>query len=201
MSEEKKPGPDMPKGRMEAFTDGVVAIIITIMVLELKVPAGHDVAALAASLPVFLAYVLSYINVGLYWNNHHHMMQAVERVNGRALWANLFLLFWLSLVPFVIRWMDESGLAALPAAAYGVVFAMAAIGYLWLQAEIIACNRQDSFLAAAIGEDRKGKASLAFYLVAVALAFIEPSISIAIYVAIAAMWFIPDRRIERLYEG
>jgi uncharacterized membrane protein len=140
MPETQKPGRGMPKGRMEAFTDGVVAIIITIMVLELKVPAGHDFAALAASLPVFLAYVLSYINIGLYWNNHHHLLQAAERVNGRALWANLFLLFWLSLAPFVIRWMDESGFAALPCAAYGVVFAMAAIGYFWLQAEIIACT-------------------------------------------------------------
>jgi uncharacterized membrane protein len=201
MPETLKPGRGMPKGRMEAFTDGVVAIIITIMVLELKVPAGHDFAALAASLPVFLAYVLSYINIGLYWNNHHHLMQAVERVNGRALWANLFLLFWLSLAPFVIRWMDESEFAALPTAAYGVVFAMAAIGYFWLQAEIIACNGPESILAAAIGDDRKGKLSLTLYLLAIPLAFITPWLSIAIYIAIAAMWFVPDRRIERLHAG
>jgi uncharacterized membrane protein len=201
MPETQKSGPGMSKGRMEAFTDGVIAIIITIMVLELKVPAGHDLAALAASLPVFLAYVLSYINVGLYWNNHHHLMQAVERVNGRALWANLFLLFWLSLVPFVIRWMDESDFTALPTAAYGVVLAMAAIGYFWLQREVIACNGPDSVLAAAIGEDRKGHLSLALYILAIPLAFISPWIAIALYVAVAAMWFIPDRRIEKLAQG
>ncbi|MGA2636618.1 TMEM175 family protein [Methylocella sp.] len=197
MPETQQPGRGMPKGRMEAFTDGVVAIIITIMVLELKVPAGHDFAALAASLPVFLAYVLSYINIGLYWNNHHHLMQAVERVNGRALWANLFFLFWLSLAPFVIRWMDESGFVALPTAAYGVVFVMAGIGYTWLQAEIIACNGPNSILAAAIGDDRKGKLSLALYFIAIPLAFVTPWLSIAIYIVITALWFVPDKRIEQ----
>jgi uncharacterized membrane protein len=186
---------------MEAFTDGVLAIIITVLVLELRVPHGDDLAALAASLPVFLAYVLSYINVGLYWANHHHLLQAVERVNGRALWANLFLLFWLSLVPFVIRWIDESGLTAMPTAAYGVVLALAAIGYFWLQAEVIAVNGPDSVLAAAIGDDRKGKLSLALYLLAIPLAFLAPVLSIAIYVAIAALWFNPDRRIERYADG
>jgi len=201
MPETQKPGRGMAKGRMEAFTDGVVAIIITIMVLELKVPAGHDFAALVASLPVFLAYVLSYINIGLYWNNHHHLMQAVERVNGRALWDNLFLLFWLSLAPFVIRWMDESDFSALPTAAYGVVFAMAAIGYFRLQAEIIRCNGPDSVLAAAIGDDRKGKLSLTLYILAIPLAFASPWLSITIYVGIAALWFVPDKRIERLHEG
>ncbi len=201
MPEAQKPGRGMPKGRMEAFTDGVIAIIITIMVLELKVPAGHDFAALAASLPVFLAYVLSYVNIGLYWNNHHHLMQAVERVNGRALWANLFLLFWLSLAPFAIRWMDDSAFAALPTAAYGVVFAMAAIGYFWLQAEVAACNGPDSILATAIGDDRKGRLSLTLYLLAIPLAFVSPWLSIAIYVAIAAMWFVPDSRIERFLKG
>ena len=201
MPETQRPGRGMSKGRMEAFTDGVVAIIITIMVLELKVPAGHDFAALAASLPVFLAYVLSYINIGLYWNNHHHLMQAVEHVNGRALWANLFLLFWLSLAPFAIRWMDESDFSALPTAAYGVVFAMAAIGYFQLQAEGIRCNGPHSILVAAIGDDRKGKLSLTLYLLAIPLAFASPWLSIAIYVAISALWFVPDKRIERLHEG
>jgi uncharacterized membrane protein len=196
MAETQKPARGMAKGRMEAFTDGVVAIIITIMVLELKVPAGHDFAALAASLPVFLAYVLSFINVGLFWNNHHHLMQAVRWVNGRALWANLFLLFWLSLVPFVIRWMDENDYTALPTAAYGLVLAMAAIGYNSLQREIIACNGADTFLADAIGDDRKGKLSLALYFMAIPLAFASPWLSIAIYILIAALWFAPDRRIE-----
>lgn len=198
MPETEKPGLGMEKGRMEAFTDGVVAIIITIMVLELKVPPGHDLAALAASLPVFLAYVLSYINVGLYWNNHHHLMQPVQHVNGRALWANLFLLFWMSLIPFVIRWMDESGFTALPTAAYGVVMVMSAVGYFSLQKEIIACNGgPDSVLAAAIGKDRKGNLSLALYLLAVPLAFISPWLAISLYFAVAAIWFIPDRRIEK----
>src|ERR1700680_3491470 len=132
----------MNAARLEAFTDGVVAIIITIMVLEIRVPHGSDLAALQAGLPVFLAYVLSYVNVGIFWNNHHHMLQATERVDGRVLLANLFLLFWLSLLPFVIRWMDEAGLTALPTAAYGVVLAMAAIGYTLLQSAIVACNGQ-----------------------------------------------------------
>ena len=142
---------------------------------------------------MFLAYVLSYINVGLYWNNHHHLMQAVERVNGRALWANLFLLFWLSLAPFVIRWMDESAFAALPTAAYGVVLAMAAIGYFCCRRESSPATGPNSALAAAIGDDRKGKLSLALYVIAIPLAFLAPWISIAIYVAIAAIWFVPDR--------
>ncbi len=203
MPDIEKPGLGMPKGRMEAFTDGVVAIIITIMVLELKVPAGHDVAALAVTLPVFFAYVLSYINIGLYWNNHHHLMQAVERVNGRALWANLFLLFWMSLIPFVIHWMDESDFyPPLPTAAYGVVMVMSAVGYFRLQKEIIACNGgPDSVLAAAIGKDRKGNLSLALYLLAIPSAFVSPWLAIALYVAVAAIWFIPDRRIEKFGQG
>ncbi len=186
----------MSKGRLEAFTDGVIAIIITIMVLELKVPEGHDLAALQASLPVFLAYVLSYVNVGIYWNNHHHLLHACERVNGKVLWINLFLLFWLSLVPFVIRWMDESGLTPLPTAAYGVILAMAAIAYFWLQWSIADCNGPDSMIRAAIGRDWKGKLSLALYVTAIPLAFVEPLISVALYIAVALMWFIPDRRIE-----
>src|ERR1700751_4261441 len=152
----------MTKGRLEAFTDGVVAIIITIMVLEMKVPPGADIAALQEALPIFLTYVLSYINIGIFWNNHHHMLHATERVDGRVLWANLFLLFWLSLVPFVIRWMDEAGITALPTAAYGLVLAMAAVGYTLLQATIVAANGGDnSKLATAVGTDFKGKASLA----------------------------------------
>jgi uncharacterized membrane protein len=187
----------MSKGRLEAFTDGVVAIIITIMVLELKVPQGADLAALQASAPVFLAYVLSFVNVGIFWNNHHHMLQASERIDGAVLWANLFLLFWLSLVPFVIRWMDETGFTSLPTAAYGIVLAMSAIGYTWLQSRIIAVNGKSSKLAAAVGSDFKAKISLALYIVSVPLAFVSPWISIAIYVIVALIWLVPDRRIER----
>jgi uncharacterized membrane protein len=186
----------MDKGRIEAFTDGVIAIIITIMVLEMKAPHGADFAALQSSLPVFLAYVLSYINVGIFWNNHHHMFHATERINGRVLWANLFLLFWLSLIPFVIRWIDETGITPLPTAAYGAVLAMAAVGYSQLQRAIIACNGRSSRLATALGNDLKGKASLATYVASVPLAFLNPWLAIALYAAIAVMWFVPDRRIE-----
>jgi uncharacterized membrane protein len=186
----------MSKGRLEAFTDGVIAIIITIMVLELKVPQGTDFSALQASVPIFLAYVLSFVNVGIYWNNHHHMLHATDRIDGRVLWANLFLLFWLSLVPFVIRWMDETGITALPTAAYGVVLLMAAIGYTLLQTAIVACNGRSSKLATAIGNDFKGKLSLALYIAAIPLAFVSPWIAVGIYVAIALVWFVPDRRIE-----
>jgi uncharacterized membrane protein len=191
----------MTAARLEAFTDGVVAIIITIMVLELRVPHGADLAALEADLPVFLAYVLSYVNVGIFWNNHHHMLHLTERVNGRVLWANLALLFWLSLVPFVIRWIDEAGLTALPTAAYGVVLACAAVSYLVLQREIIAFNGRDSRLALALGSDTKGKLSLTAYLAAVVLAWWRPWVAIALYVAVALLWFIPDRRIESLVKS
>ncbi len=190
----------MGKGRLEAFTDGVMAIIITIMVLELKVPHGASFEALWESVPVFLAYVLSYINVGIFWNNHHHMLHATARIDGRVLWANLFLLFWMSLVPFVIRWIDEAGFVALPTAAYGVVLAMAAVGYVLLQQAIIACNGSDSKLAKAVGRDLKGKVSLAIYVAAIPLAFVRPWISIVLYVVIAAMWLVPDRRIELVPE-
>jgi uncharacterized membrane protein len=186
----------MSKGRLEAFTDGVIAIIITIMVLEMKVPHGADMAALQSSLPVFLAYALSYINVGIFWNNHHHMMHAAERISGRVLWANLFFLFWLSLVPFVIRWIDEEGIVALPTAAYGVVLIMAAIGWGQLQRGLVACNGTDSRLARALGNDLKGKASMVAYVLAVPLAFVSPWIAIFLYVSITFFWFIPDRRIE-----
>jgi uncharacterized membrane protein len=188
----------MDKGRLEAFTDGVIAIIITIMVLELKVPPGADLAALQSSVPIFLAYVLSYVNVGIFWNNHHHMLHATARINGRVLWANLFMLFWLSLVPFVIRWIDEASSEALPTAAYGIVLAMASIGYILLQSAIVACNGRNSPLAAAVGRDLKGKLSLALYVIAVPLAFVRPWIAIVLYIATAAAWFVPDRRIESL---
>jgi uncharacterized membrane protein len=188
----------MGKGRLEAFTDGVIAIIITIMVLEMKVPQGADLAALRADLPVFLVYGLSYVNVAIFWNNHHHMLHATGRVDGRVLWANLFLLFWLSLVPFVIRWMDETGFAALPTAAYGIVLAMAAVGYTLTQRALIASNGKDSPLAAALGSDLKGKASLGLYIAAIPLAFLSPWLAIALYIVVALMWFVPDRRIEPL---
>ena len=186
----------MDKQRLEAFTDGVIAIIITIMVLELKVPVGSDFSSLASGLPVFLAYALSFANVGIFWNNHHHMLHATERINGTVLWANLFLLFWLSIVPFVIRWMDETHFAAAPTAAYGLVLAMAAIAYLVLERSIIACNGPDSKLARAVGNDLKGKVSLSVYALAILLAYARPWIALVLYVVVAVMWFIPDRRIE-----
>jgi uncharacterized membrane protein len=186
----------MNKGRVEAFTDGVIAIIITIMVLELKVPHGADFSALKESAPVFLAYVLSFVNVGIFWNNHHHMLHAAKHVDGRVLWANLALLFFMSLVPFVIRWIDEAGMVAAPVAAYGVVLTGAGATYSLLQTAIIASN-PDSVLPKVIGSDWKGKSSIAGYLLAIPLAFASPWISIALYVAIAAMWLVPDRRIER----
>ena len=188
----------MGKGRLEAFTDGVIAIIITIMVLEIKTPPGSDLAALQSELPIFLAYALSYINVGIFWNNHHHMLHASARVDGKVLWANLFVLFWLSLIPFVIRWMDETGIEPLPTASYGVVLAMASIGYVWLQAALVACNGAGAPLATAVGRDLKGKISLALYILAIPLAFVRPWIAIVLYVANAMTWFVPDRRIESL---
>ncbi|MBV8307022.1 MAG: DUF1211 domain-containing protein [Gammaproteobacteria bacterium] len=186
----------MEPARLEAFTDGVVAIIITIMVLEIRVPHGADLASLQADVPVLLAYVLSYVNVGIFWNNHHHMLHVTERVNGRVLWANLGLLFWLSLVPFVIRWIDETGFTPLPTAAYGVVLACAAVNYHVLQSQIIAVNGPDSRLARALGSDFKGKLSIALYLAGIALAFLRPWIAIALYVSVALLWLVPDTRIE-----
>lgn len=188
----------MNTARLEAFTDGVVAIIITIMVLEIRVPHGGDLAALRAGLPVLSAYVLSYVNVGIFWNNHHHMLHVTERVNGKVLWANLALLFWLSLVPFVIRWIDETGFTALPTAAYGVVLLCAAVSYQILQQQLIAYNGRDSRLAAAVGADFKGKLSLILYLAAIVLAFVRPWMAITLYVAVALLWLVPDRRIESL---
>jgi len=188
----------MNAARLEAFTDGVVAIIITIMVLEIRVPHGSDLAALQAGLPVLSAYVLSYVNVGIFWNNHHHMLHITERVNGKVLWANLALLFWLSLVPFVIRWIDEMGFTALPTAAYGVVLLCAAVSYQILQQQLIAYNGRDSRLATAVGADFKGKLSLILYLAAIVLAFVRPWMAITLYVAVALLWLVPDRRIESL---
>jgi uncharacterized membrane protein len=187
----------MKSSRLEAFTDGVVAIAITIMVLNLRVPQGATFGALHASAPVFLAYVLSFINVGLYWNNHHHLLQATENIDGRVLWANLFLLFWLSLVPFVIRWIDAAGIAPMPVAAYGLVLGMAAVGY-WLMARaIIAVNGRDSVVGQALGDDRKGKLSLLGYAIGTPLSFVSPLIAIGIYIVIVAVWLVPDRRIEQ----
>ncbi len=188
----------MEKGRVEAFTDGVLAIVITIMVLEMKVPDGADLKALEHSAPILLTYALSFTNVGIFWNNHHHMLQASDHVNGKVLWANLFLLFWMSLVPFVIRWMDESHFAALPTASYGVVLAMSAVGYLILEWTLIACNGPDSQLARAVGSDVKGMVSLAMYLAAIPLSWARPWIAIALYVVVALIWITPDRRIEKV---
>jgi uncharacterized membrane protein len=188
----------MEPARLEAFTDGVVAIIITIMVLEIRVPHGANLAALQADVPVLLAYVLSYVNVGIFWNNHHHMLNVTERVDGRVLWANLALLFWLSLVPFNIRWIDEEGFSPLPIAAYGVVLACAGFSYNILQRQIIAANGPDSVLAKALGNDLKGRLSIVLYLAAIVLAFVQPWLAMVLYVTVAAMWLVPDRRIEAL---
>ena len=190
----------MTKGRLEAFSDGVIAIIITIMVLELKVPHGTDWAALRPLVPVFLTYVMSYVYVGIYWNNHHHMLHAAERINGAVLWANLHLLFWLSLVPFVTGWMGENHFATIPTAAYGVVLLMAAIAYTILARLLVAHHGPTSRLARAIGSDRKGNASLAAYVVAIPMAFFEEWISYAIYIGVALTWLVPDRRIESVVE-
>jgi uncharacterized membrane protein len=187
----------MTKGRMEAFSDGVVAIIITIMVLELDVPHGVGLADLRPVLPALLSYVLSFIYVGIYWNNHHHMLNAVRTVNGPILWANLHLLFWQSLVPFATAWLGENGLAAMPAAVYGGVLLMSAVAYSILATLLVRHEGPDSDLAQAFGRDWKGKISVVLYIAAIALAFVVPVVSIALYVAVAAIWFIPDRRIER----
>jgi uncharacterized membrane protein len=188
----------MEKGRLEAFTDGVIAIIITIMVLEMKVPLGATLTAMAAGFPVFLAYALSYTNVGVFWNNHHHMLQATERIDGRVLWMNLLLLFWISLIPFAIRWMDETHFASLPTAIYGVVLVLTGISYLLLERAIVACNGPDSKLAKAIGGDLKTKLSLSVYAVAILAAFYRSWIAIALYILITMVWFVPDKRIERI---
>ncbi|HTY02778.1 MAG TPA: TMEM175 family protein [Rhodocyclaceae bacterium] len=191
----------MGKNRLEAFSDGVLAIIITIMVLELKVPHSAEIAALADLLPVFLTYVLSFVYLGIYWNNHHHMLHTVRRVSGGILWANLHLLFWLSLFPFATGWMGENHFAAVPTATYGFVLLMAAIAYWLLQRAIIVTQGGDSLLARAVGRDFKGKMSPLFYLAAIPAAFVAPAISEFLYVAVALMWLIPDRRIERVVDS
>lgn len=188
----------MHKGRMEAFSDGVIAILITIMVLELRVPHGADFATLAPLLPVFLSYLLSFLYVGIYWNNHHHMLQTCRTVTGPILWANLHLLFWLSLIPFATGWMGENHFAAAPAALYGVVLFMASAAYWILQKLIIAAQAPDSLLKRAIGRDWKGKISPTLYAVAIIATCWSASIAIALYVLVALMWLVPDRRIERL---
>jgi uncharacterized membrane protein len=189
------------KGRLEAFSDGVIAIIITIMVLELKLPHGEDWAVLKSLLPVFLSYVLSYVYVGLYWNNHHHLFHATQRINGKILWANLHLLFWLSLIPFVTSWLGENHAASLPAACYGVVLLLAAIAYNLMEHLIMIEQGRKSVLAQAIGREHKGWLSAALYLAGIGLAFLRPWISELLYAAVALLWIVPDRRIEKIIRG
>jgi uncharacterized membrane protein len=189
---------EMSKGRLEAFSDGVIAVIITIMVLELQAPHGSTLADLKPKIPAFLSYVLSFIFIGIYWNNHHHMLHAINRVNGRVLWANLHLLFWLSLIPFATDWMGVNQWAAVPVAVYGCLLFMAATAYTILAYELIALEGKESALARALGRDYKGKTSLFLYAAAVPLAYINPRISTALYVIVAFIWLIPDRRIEKV---
>ena len=189
----------MGKGRLEAFSDGVIAIIITIMVLELKVPHGDTWADLSKLGPVFLSYVLSFANVGIYWNNHHHMLHALQRVNGGILWANMHFLFWLSLMPFTTGWMGENHFSPLPVAAYGFDLLMSAVAYIILQSKIIQLQGADSKLALAVGGDRKGKISLAAYVLAIPMALLGYSwLAGALLIAVALIWFLPDRRIEKV---
>ena len=187
----------MTKSRLEAFSDGVIAIIITIMVLELKVPHDASFAALRPVAPVFLSYVLSFIYIGIYWSNHHHLLQVVENISGGVLWANLHLLFWLSLVPFVTGWAGENNFAALPTALYGVVLLLASIAYFILARVLLSIHAPESLLAIALGADFKGKISIVIYLVAIPLAFVQPLMAWALYISVAAMWLVPDRRIEK----
>jgi uncharacterized membrane protein len=185
------------KGRLEAFSDGVIAIIITIMVLELKVPEGAEPTALIPLIPVFLSYVLSFVFIGIYWNNHHHLLQASRQVNGVVLWANMHLLFWLSLVPFVTNWLGENGFSAWPVALYGAVLLLAGFAYFLLSRALVSLHGQESALATAVGTDIKGYFSLVFYASAIPLAFVNAGLACALYVVVAVMWFIPDRRIEK----
>ena len=190
----------MHKGRLEAFSDGVIAVIITIMVLEMKVPHGVELSALAPALPIFLIYAMSFVFTGIYWSNHHHMFHAVKHVNGAVLWANLHLLFWLSLVPFVTGWMGENHFEPVPVAGYGVVLLGSACAYTILVRTLLALHGRDSPFAKALGSDLKGKISLAFYVAAIPLAFVHAYIACALYVAVAAIWLCPDRRFEKLVE-
>ncbi|PKO46441.1 MAG: hypothetical protein CVU31_10000 [Betaproteobacteria bacterium HGW-Betaproteobacteria-4] len=191
----------MGKGRLEAFSDGVMAIIITIMVLELKVPHGERLDALTALIPVFFSYVLSFVYVGIYWNNHHHMLHTAQKVTGPILWANLHLLFWLSLFPFATGWMGENHFAAVPSALYGGVLFMAAVAYRILQKTIIASQGDNSLLRKALGRDWKGMSSPVVYAVAMVAAFWSPSLAQGLYVSLALVWLIPDRRIEKVLAG
>lgn len=191
----------MTKGRLEAFSDGVIAIILTIMVLEMKVPQGESLAALLPLVPVFLSYVLSFVYVGIYWSNHHHMLQTCRKVTGGVLWANLHLLFWLSLLPFATAWSGQNHQATAPAALYGVVLLMSAVAYFILQLTIMAADGPDSVLRAAIGRDWKGKLSLALYASAILAACFAPWVAHALYVSVAGLWLIPDRRIERVFQS
>jgi uncharacterized membrane protein len=188
----------MTKNRLEAFSDGVLAIIITIMVLELKVPHSYELSALQPLLPVFLSYILSFIYVAIYWNNHHHVLHTIKKINGGIMWANLHLLFWLSLFPFVTGWMGENNFALFPSAVYGLVLLMAAIAFYILQLAILKLEGKDSLLAKAIGRDIKGKISPILYLTAIISVIISPFIAQSIYVLVALMWIIPDKRIERV---
>lgn len=190
----------MGKGRLEAFSDGVIAIIITIMVLELKVPHGNDIASLKPLLPVIISYILSFIYIGIYWNNHHHMMKAVEFINGSILWANLHLLFWLSLIPFVTGWMGENHFSRIPVALYGFVLVMNAIAYSILSTLLIRLHGKNSALGLAVGHGNKGKISIAIYITAIGLSIFNAWIGFGLYVVVAAMWFIPDKRIEKKFE-
>jgi uncharacterized membrane protein len=190
----------MSKGRLEAFSDGVAAIIITIMVLELKAPQQPELQALRPLIPGFLSYLLSFTFVGIYWNNHHHLLQAVRRVNGRILWANLHLLFWLSLIPFVTSWLGGTNFGAWPAAAYGVVMLLAGLAYFILTRVLIAHHGKESALASAVGRDWKGRLSLLIYATAIPVSFVDARLSCALYALVAAMWLIPDRRIELALE-
>jgi uncharacterized membrane protein len=191
----------MSKNRMEAFSDGVIAIIITIMVLGLTPPRGSDWTALRPLVPSFLGYVLSFVFIGIYWNNHHHLFQVVNQVNGWVLWANLHLLFWLSLIPFATMWMGQNAFAPWPVALYGVIMSMAAVAYYLLTRSLIALEGRDSIFAKAVGKDLKGKASLVICLVAVPLAFLSAWLACGLYVLVAVMWFIPDRRIEKVLQS
>jgi uncharacterized membrane protein len=187
----------MKPDRLNAFTDGVLAVVITLMVLELKFPAEPTWEAARDVLPLFIVYALSFVNVGIYWNNHHHMMQSVKRIGGRVLWANLFLLFWLSLFPLLIRWVGEAGVTLMPVVAFGMDLVLAALAYLILERALIGVEGEDSAIAKAVGAKTKEWVSLAFYLAGVAMAFADPWISVVLYVGVALVWFVPDRRFER----
>jgi uncharacterized membrane protein len=191
----------MSRNRLEAFSDGVIAIIITIMVLELRPPHDASLASLRPLLPVFISYVISFAFIGIYWSNHHHLFQAVEHVNGSVLWANLHLLFWLSLTPFVTAWIGQSGFAKWPVVLYGILLLLSAIAYFILTLTLLSIHSRESVLSLALGRDFKGKISMVIYLVAIPLAFVKPWLGYAIYVLVAVMWLVPDRRIERTVTG